>query len=161
VVYKGKRYRGEHQAIVRGRQWGTVQEILRRRVPNSRVKRNKQEALLQGILYCGACTGPMRHTYTTRKQQRYRYYACLHGEHCCGNRVPAVAMEASVLQQLESAPPRTSASRLAKACAAQTVAPSELVERLRRLIERVTYERSTGQVSIRLRTREERRHGAA
>jgi hypothetical protein len=55
---------------------------------------------------------------------------------------------------------RTLMGKLAKASAAQTVASPELVAQLRTVIERVTYERTTGKVSIRLRTKPEPRHDA-
>ena len=161
VVYKGKRYRGEHPAIVDGRQWRTVQEVLRRRTPKRRRERNKHGALLKGLLYCHGCGQPMRHTYTSRQQQRYRYYVCLSPEGQCRNRVPARWIEASVVERLESlARNHTLAGKLAKTCAGQTVASPELLAQLRAVIERVTYERTTSKVTIRLRTKQEPRHAA-
>ena len=50
VVYKGKRYRGEHPAIVDGREWRRVQAIFRRRMPKRRKERNQYGALLKGVL---------------------------------------------------------------------------------------------------------------
>jgi site-specific DNA recombinase len=161
ILYQGKRYRGEHPAIVDPRQWKTVQEIFRRSMPKRRMERNKHGALLKGMLYCGGCAHPMRHTYTSRKQQRYCYYVCLSPEGQCRSRVPAPLIDASVLERLESmAKNRTLMGKLAKASAAQTVASPELVAQLRTVIERVTYERTTGKVSIRLRTKPEPRHDA-
>jgi len=103
----------------------------------------------------------MRHTYTSRKQRRYCYYVCLSPEGQCRSRVPALLIEASVLERLESvARNRTLAGKLAKKCAAQTVDSPELVAQLRSVIERVTYERTTGKVAVRLRTKPEPRNGA-
>ena len=161
VVYNGKRYRGEHPAIVDPREWRTVQEIFSRRMPKPRMERNKHGALLKGMLYCGGCAQPMGHTYTSRTQRRYRYYVCLSPGGQCRNRVPAPLIEASVLERLESmAKNRTLVGQLVKTCAAQTVASPELVAQLQAVIERVTYERTTGKVAIRLRTKPEPRHGA-
>ena len=145
VVYQAKRYRGEHRAIIGSRQWRSVQAILRRRIPKRR-EPNQLGALLQGLLYCGACDRLMRHTYTSRKQHRYRYYACLNGEHPCGNRVSAPTMEACVLQQLES----KARTRLVKTGAFPAIVSPEGMARIRTVVERVTYDRTTGQVAIRL-----------
>jgi site-specific DNA recombinase len=159
VVYKGKRYRGEHPAMVDGREWRRVQEIFRRRMPKRRKERNKHGALLKGVLYCGGCAELMRHTYTSTRQRRYRYYACLSPQGQCRNRVSALLIEASVLQRLEVlARNRSLASKLVKTCVGQTVASPELVAQLRTLIERVTYQRSTGRVVLRLRTQREPSH---
>jgi hypothetical protein len=87
-------------AIVGGRQWKNVQTILSRRIPKRGAERNKQGALLKGVLYCPSCNQPMRHTYTSRNEQRYRYYVCTKGEHGCRNRTAAVRLEASVLERL-------------------------------------------------------------
>jgi site-specific DNA recombinase len=161
VAYKGKRYRGEHPAIVDSRQWKTVQDLFRRTMPKRRIERNKHGALLKGLLYCSGCAQPMRHTYTSRKQRRYRYYACLSAQSQCRNRVPAQLIEASVLQRLESmAQNQTFAGKLMKASATQTVASPELLARLRAVVEHVTFERTTGTVSIRLCAKEVRRHDA-
>ena len=156
VVYKGQRYRGEHAAIVDGREWRRVQEIFRRRMPKHRKERNKHGALLKGVLYCGGCAQPMRHTYTSTRQRRYRYYACLSPQGQCRNRVPALLIEASVLQRLEVlARDRSLAGKLVKTCVGQTVASPELIAQLGTVIERVTYQRTTGKVALRLRTKRE------
>jgi site-specific DNA recombinase len=158
VVYKGKRYRGEQAAIVDSRQWKVVQEIFQRTKPQRRRVSNRQGALLKGVLYCGGCAQPMRHSYTNGQQRRYRYYVCLSPEGLCRNRVPATLIEASVLQRPEVvARNRSLLSKLAKMCDGQTIAPPELVDRLQTVIERVTYDRTTGKVSLRLRTKREPR----
>jgi site-specific DNA recombinase len=157
VVYQGKRYRGEHRSIIGSRQWRSVQALLRRRAKMPRAKPNQHGALLQGLLYCGACDRLMRPTYTSRKQHRYRYYACLNGKHPCGNRVSAATMEASVLQQLEY---RTRTQSV-KTDAVPTIVSPEVTARIRTVVERVTYDRTTGQVSIRLGAKEGKHHGAA
>src|SRR5260370_32873913 len=122
-------------------------------MPKRRKERNKHGALLKGVLYCGGCAQPMRHPYTSTKQRRYRYYACLSPQGQCRNRVPAPLIEASVLQRLEVlARNRTLASKLVKTCVGQTGGALELVAHLRTLIERVTYPRSSCPVELRLRT---------
>jgi site-specific DNA recombinase len=160
VIYKGKRYRGEQAAIVGGRQWKNVQTILSRRIPKRGAERNKQGALLKGVLYCPSCNQPMRHTYTSRNEQRYRYYVCTKGEHGCRNRTAAVRLEASVLERLaEVAQNHAVLGKLVRMCAAQSMVSPELLARLHLWVERVTYSQKTGEVSIQLRTKEAKRHG--
>jgi site-specific DNA recombinase len=160
VIYKGKRYRGEQAAIVGGRQWKNVQTILSRRIPKRGAERTKQGALLKGVLYCPSCNRPMQHTYTSRNEQRYRYYVCTKGEHGCRNRTAAVRLEASVLERLaEVAQNHAVLGKLVRMCAAQSMVSPELLARLHLWVERVTYSQKTGEVSIQLRTKEAKRHG--
>jgi len=154
VDYQGKRYRGEQAVIVHGRQWRNVQKLLSQEMPKRRAVRNKHGALLHGVLYCASCTRPMRHTVTRSDGKIYRYYMCRTGENSCRNRVPAARLEASVLEQLAStAQNHTVLGKLVSTCAAQSIVSPELLARLHLWMERVTYTSTTGEVSIRLRTK--------
>jgi len=151
VDYQGKRYRGEQPAIVDGRQWRRVQKLLSQEVPKGRGVGNQQGALLQGVLYCASCARPMGHALNSLKGKLYRYYTCRHG---CRNRVSAVRLETSVLEQLASAAQTHTVFRnLVRRCAEQSIVSPALLARLHRWIERVTYTSTTGEVSIQLRTK--------
>ena len=83
VLYIGKQtyydevHDGEQPAIVDQTLWDTVQAVLRENSPNrGRLPRNKNAALLKGLLVCEPCGCAMVPTYTTKKQKRYRYYVC-------------------------------------------------------------------------------------
>jgi len=77
IVYKGRRYEGEHDAIVDEDLFGRVQAMLRRhRGSGGKSPRNKYGALLKGLVRCQHCGGGMSHHYATRGRRRYRYYVC-------------------------------------------------------------------------------------
>ena len=77
VNYKGCLYEGEHDALVETDLWQRVQDALRTNArTGGRDVRNKYEALLRGLLYCTPCQTAMAHTYTLKKEKRYRYYVC-------------------------------------------------------------------------------------
>jgi len=146
VAYRGQSYRGEHRRIVTAGVWKRVQHLLlasdsERRPPKTNI--NQHAALLRGLLHCGRCGKPMSHTSTQIRARRYRYYVC-RTRGCAGQSVAAAAFEASVMEQLERTSPRSRGS---------VVQPG-------RLIERVTYDRSNEQVSIRLRAGKEQRHAS-
>jgi site-specific DNA recombinase len=143
VVYRGQSYRGEHRRIVAPAVWKRVQHLLLAPDPGRRQEKREHRALLQGLLYCGRCGKPMSHTSTGIPARRYRYYVC-RTSGCAGQSVAAAAFEASVMEQLQKT------SRRSRGSVAQ---PG-------RLIERVTYDRSNGQVSLRLRARKEPRHAS-
>lgn len=134
VRHKGKLYPGEHSAIVDAALWNQANERIRNYAPVVRKKASKHVALLRGLLHCGGCGGEMAHTSTAPRGRRYRYYVCAHG--CSQQRVPAQAIEASVVQQIE------------------TVGENAAASELQHLIERVTYDGTTGRVTIRVRRRE-------
>lgn len=77
ICYKGRPFKGEHQAIVEDATFDAVQKLLKK---NCRTggsdSRNKHRALLRGLLWCTACQRAMVHTFTKRKNRLYRYYTC-------------------------------------------------------------------------------------
>jgi hypothetical protein len=74
IVHKGKRYEGQHDAIIDEEIWDRAQELLEANRSGSRYRKTAQHtSLLTGWLY--DATGD-RYTpsHTSRKHKRYRYY---------------------------------------------------------------------------------------
>jgi len=107
VNYRGTIYEGEHEAIVDEKLWRSVQKCLRRNGNNGgRTTRNKHGALLKGLLYCTPCKTPMTHTYTTKKNKRYRYYVCTKAQkegwdQCPTKSLPAGEIECFVVDRIK------------------------------------------------------------
>ncbi len=101
VEYKGTIYNGEHEGIVDLDVWQQVQDTLQR---NGRTGgkdvRNKYGALLKGLLYCTPCGTGMIHTYTKKKNKRYRYYVCLNAQQWGWSSCPSKSLNA---QEIETA----------------------------------------------------------
>ena len=133
VRLKGELHPGEHTAIVDLPLWTKVNKLLaegRRRASSS--PSGPLEAILRGLLFCGACASPMVPTYTLRRRTRVRYYACLSAQKrgwrsCPSGRVPAQAIEASVLERIGA---------------------GDVTE----LVERITFDGGTREVAIKLRS---------
>jgi site-specific DNA recombinase len=168
VSYRGQLYRGEQERIIAPRLWKRVSGMLRK-VRSAAVpkERNQNGALLQGLLHCAACETPMGHTSTAKGERRYRYYVCRTGrDTCAGQSVSAPALEASVLEQLESLARQPAGKYVRKHLKPlgpqwRSSAHLDLLEPIRRLIERVSYDATTCGVTIRLRAAQEKRHDAA
>jgi site-specific DNA recombinase len=167
VPYRGQLYRGEHPRIVAPRLWKRVSAMLRK-VRSAAVpkERNQNGVLLQGLLYCSACGKPMGHTSTAKRERRYRYYVCRTGSGpCTGQSVSAPTLEASVLEQLQSLARQPAGKYVRKHLKPlgpqwRSSAHVDLLEPVRRLIERVSYDATTGAVTIRLRATKEKCHDA-
>lgn len=100
VLYRGKLYPGEHEAIVDTQLFSQVQQKLRKNRHTQHVRRRQpQRGLLQDRLFCSLCQAKMVHTYTQKGKRRYRYYVCskADGRRCS---VPAAEMESYVRQQV-------------------------------------------------------------
>ncbi|MEK6799666.1 MAG: recombinase family protein [Planctomycetota bacterium] len=114
VVYRGKvRYKdevhaGEHEAIIDEEIWQRVQQMLRSNGRSGGMHvRNKYGALLKGLLRCKPCARAMTHSYTSKGNRRYRYYACYtaqkQGWHACPSKsVPAEQIERFVVEQIRA-----------------------------------------------------------
>ena len=143
VNYRGQSYHGEQPRIIEPRLWRRVQRLLLAADRESRRQvRNKHGALLYGLLRCSRCSKPMAHTSTGTGNRRYRYYVCRSKE-CSRRCVNAGALEASVVEHLANLDPRG----------------DDVPGRLAALVEAVLYDAQQDQVSIRLRTPQERRRG--
>jgi site-specific DNA recombinase len=113
VLYIGRVRAGEdlvqgaHEAVVAHDLWDTVQQQLRANANDHGVKtRNATGALLRGLLRCKRCGSTMTHTFSTKKDRRYRFYTCarLHtegAEACPGSRVAAGPFETFVCNQIK------------------------------------------------------------
>jgi hypothetical protein len=83
---------------------------------------------------------------------------------CSGQSVPARALESSLLDQLEELardPARRRLRRTIKALGQlwRELPMTESIPAIRALVERVSYDRDTGEVAILLRQKQEKRHG--
>jgi len=151
VRHQGKIYPGEHAAILEPGQWERVQSLL----PQSRQRRggmrNKHQALLQGLLHCECCAAPMVYSYAAKGGRKYPYYVCRQAQKngwatCPSKSLPAQAIEASVLGRIREGLNQTT--------------PWEGMDRRRQreaieaVVERVGYNGTTRQISIRLREAE-------
>src|ERR1700680_3074286 len=146
VEHQGQLYAGEQTAIIEPSMWEPIQDELRRPGSHGTVH-NKQNALLKGLLFCHLCDRPMAHTYTAAHGRRYRYYVCRRAHQrgrvgCPTKAISARAIEDSVVQQLlqwlggEKRQPWE----------------GEIGDLVRRMVERVSYDGTTGGVSLRLAT---------
>ena len=168
VSYRGESYRGEHERIVDRRLWKSVNGILET-VQTTRIpkERNKNGALLKGLLHCQGCGKPMTPTYTVKGERRYRYYVCrTAGAPCAGDSVTAQVIEASVLEQLERRARQAGGNHVRKHRKVlgqdwRSCAQRDLIEAVRQSIERVSYDATTNGVTIRFRVGKEKHHVAA
>ncbi len=77
VDFKGKRYDGEHEAIIDEALFNRVQSLL---TANRGTVRKALRSPIGGILgtklKCASCNSTMFHTYTLRCGKKYGYYVC-------------------------------------------------------------------------------------
>jgi site-specific DNA recombinase len=137
VRLKGELHDGEHKAIIDPRVWKRTAALL---AANAEVKRQRagkpHEALLRDLLFCEICQTPMVPTYTKRNKTKVRYYTCRSAQmrgwkSCPAKTLPAREIEDAVMAQLEN----------------ETIDPASL----ERLVERISYDGVTRQVSMTLR----------
>lgn len=105
VVYEGRIYPGEHDAILNEEIWEAAQTLLKRNRRESSPRRTPSHALLRGLLRCGSCGCAMTHSYTSRGARHYRYYVCQtamkRGWKACKTRsIPAQEIENLVMERL-------------------------------------------------------------
>lgn len=108
VKFEGKLFDGEHERIVDDELFQKVQDHLHRNASKGERKvRNKNGALLKGLVQCGSCGGVMIHTYVQKKNKRYLYYVCAkahqRGWNKCATRlVSAPELEGAVVDSLRN-----------------------------------------------------------
>jgi site-specific DNA recombinase len=108
VRFEGKLFDGEHQQIIDDGTFDQVRERLSRNArKGGRSVRNKHNALLKGLVECGSCGAVMIHTYTQKKNTRYRYYVCVNahqrGWNKCETRsISAPELEGAVINNLRN-----------------------------------------------------------
>jgi site-specific DNA recombinase len=107
MPYKNEVFDGEHEAIVDEELFAQVQGMLgRNRNSGGKYVRNQHGALLKGLVRCKHCDCGMSHHFTTRGEQRYRYYVCMraqkHGWSACpAPSLPAKQLEDFVVEQIK------------------------------------------------------------
>ena len=80
LAFRGERYAGEHEAIIESALFDEVQRGLDAKPCGRGHRRCRNPAfLLQGLLRCGLCSGPMT-TASARGRggATFRYYLCRH-----------------------------------------------------------------------------------
>ena len=138
VRLKGELHEGEHPAIVDLEVWQRTAELLASGSRPKPAERNAQQAILRGLLFCQACETPMVPTYTKRNKTKVRYYTCRSAQMrgwkaCPAKALPAPDVEAAVLGHLPQ------------------IDSSNSAEYLPQLIERISYDGLTRQVSMTVR----------
>ncbi len=106
IRHKTDLYDGEHEPIIDPGLFRRVQAHLKQNGRNGGIcVRNKHGALLKQLLVCKACGRAMVHTFTGKKDRRYRYYTCSKAiqcgrESCRTPSLPAAEIEAAVVDQI-------------------------------------------------------------
>ena len=116
-----------------------------------------QNALLAGLLFCQSCQRPMIPTYTAKPGRRYRYYVCQTARQngwssCPTKSVPARMIEDAVIDQFRKALHVQETRLQLNVSEADWHAFEEgRCELVRRLVEQVSYDGTTGAVSLNLK----------
>ena len=77
VSHKGTVYPGEQEAIIDPEVWTAVSAKLQTNSAHLRGRQHqRQETLLENLLRCGECQGPMIASRTNRKGHPFTYYVC-------------------------------------------------------------------------------------
>jgi site-specific DNA recombinase len=163
VEHRGATYAGEHASIIEPSVWQDVNAELRAgRRSGTGAIREPQNALLAGVLLCKSCQTPMIPTYTSKLGRRYRYYVCKTARQkgwssCPTKSVPARMIEDAVLDQLRTAL-RAGETReqLGVSEADWQVFGERNFELVHSLVRDVSYDGTTGAVSLHLIKREAR-----
>jgi site-specific DNA recombinase len=161
VEHRGAMYAGEHAPIVEPPLWQEVNTELRAdRRTEPGATRTPQNALLAGLLLCQSCQRPMVPTYTAKPGRRYRYYVCRTARQngwssCPTKSVPARLIEDAVVDRLRTAMGATEARERLNVPEQDwrnfEERPFGLV---RALVEQVSYDGTTGAVSLHLKRSE-------
>ncbi len=106
IVYGGESYDAEHEGIVPLRLWQEVQARLAENGgPHTTATRYRSNALLAGLLFCGACGSAMTPSCCRKGPRVYRYYRCSRalkmGRAACPSKhISAPAIEAQVVAEI-------------------------------------------------------------
>jgi site-specific DNA recombinase len=108
VLCHGELYPGQHEALVTPATFDRVQGMLEEGSRTGGAPgKNTCEALLRGLLRCGACGEAMIHEQAKRGPRLHRYYVCTGAqkrgaEACPSRRMPAQELEAFVIEHLRA-----------------------------------------------------------
>ena len=150
IRHKGQPYLGEHTAILKPGVWERVQKLISHPPEFARGKsRNKHLALLGGLLYCESCATRMVYTYSGKGDRQYPYYVCLNARRrgwaaCPTKSLSARIIEESVLEQVREAHPA-----MIDPAGWEKLDRAWQVETVQAIVERVGYDGTRRQVSIR------------
>jgi site-specific DNA recombinase len=156
LKYKNEVHAGEHVGIVDPQIWQQVQDFLHRqgRTP----ERQTSTALLKGLLYCKPCGCAMTPTHAGKKAGKcHRYYICLQAVQCGRRACPSRSLSAPVIEQwvigqlhrLAKEEPSASGS-FAELATWDSLGAEQQASLIRRWVERVDYDGTSGKVSISL-----------
>ena len=144
VEHRGEIYAGEQASIVEPSVWQAVNAELRAgHRSGTGAIRAPQNALLSGLLLCNSCQRPMVPTYTAKPGRRYRYYVCQAARQngwssCPTKSVPALMIEEAVSEQLRVHVPEADGQTFEQ----------DSFEFVRGLVKKVSYDGTTGAVSL-------------
>jgi site-specific DNA recombinase len=150
IRHKGQLYAGEHAAILAPGTWERVQNRITQPAILARGKaRNKHLALLRGLLYCEACGTRMVYSYAAKNGRKYPYYVCLNAQRkgwavCPAKTLPASAIEETVLGRI-----REEGRGLCDASEWEKMDRTRQVEAVQAIVERIGYDGTARQISIR------------
>jgi len=122
-----------------------------------------QNALLAGLLLCKSCQRPMIPTYTAKPGRRYRYYVCRAARQngwssCPTKSVPASMIEDAVLDQLRTALRDSGTREKLNVPEAQWQSfEQDRSALVRAVVKEVSYDGTTGAVSLNLTRSEDTR----
>ncbi len=107
VRHKGKKYDGEHEAIISPDLWDKAQQVLSENRRAHGFTKHKMESPFKGLLKCGYCGGALGITYTKKKGRRYTYYKCIKDDNraisqCPLSSIPAGDADRMILEQMSS-----------------------------------------------------------
>ncbi|QDU28840.1 DNA-invertase hin [Anatilimnocola aggregata] len=101
IRYKDEVHRGEHQPIVDDAVFERAKSLLEKNGrTGGRGVRNKQGALLRGLLYCGSCQCGMSHSYSVKDNRNYRYYVCNRAQKRGWKVCPSPSIAAAEIERL-------------------------------------------------------------
>jgi len=101
VTLHGTIYEGKHDALMDPELFQQVQTMLSKNsVTDGARNRNRNSALLKGLLYCTACNSLFEYTYTKKKNRMYRYYTCSHKRREGANTCPSPSLPAGEIEEL-------------------------------------------------------------
>jgi site-specific DNA recombinase len=157
IQHHGKPYPGEHAAILVPGTWERVQTLMAQGLAITRGRaRNKHLALLNGLLFCESCATRMVYTYAMKNGRKYPYYLCLNAQRkgwavCPAKSLPAQVIEESVLGRI-----REGHHGVFESAEWERMDRARQVQAMQAVVERVGYDGTARQVSIRFRAEAQR-----
>lgn len=101
VMYNGKLYQGEQEAIISDDIFQKVQELLAKNKPTWKMPKTKKHiGILSGILHCKACNCAMYYSYSMRAgKYKYCYYLCMNASKRGYKSCPTKLLNAQKIEQ--------------------------------------------------------------